>query len=69
MGYSDHPTPNPRLPPVLPVTIARELHQCSLGTAACYLLVMLTAAILMTSSHSEGLRLGGRLGGRIHQRA
>ena len=28
--------------------------QCSLGTAACYLLVMLTAALLMTSSHSEG---------------
>ena len=30
------------------------LHQCSLGTAAYYLLVMLTAALLMTSSHSEG---------------
>ena len=29
-------------------------HQCSLGTAACYLLVMLTCAVLMTSSHSEG---------------
>ena len=29
-------------------------HSCSLGTAACYLLVMLTAALLMTSSHSEG---------------
>ena len=29
-------------------------HQCSLGTAACGLLVMLTRAILMTSSHSEG---------------
>ena len=30
------------------------LHQCSLGAAACCLLVMLTAAHLMTSSHSEG---------------
>ena len=29
-------------------------HQCPLGTAACYLLVMLTCAPLMTSSHSEG---------------
>ena len=28
--------------------------QCSLGTAACYLLVMLTVALLMTSSHSKG---------------
>ena len=27
---------------------------CSLGTAACCLLFMLTAALLMTSSHSEG---------------
>ena len=27
---------------------------CSLGTAACCLLVMLTAALLMTPSHSEG---------------
>ena len=25
-------------------------HQCSLGTAACYLLFMLTAALLMTPS-------------------
>ena len=30
-------------------------HQCSRGTAACYHLVMLTAALLMTSSHSEGV--------------
>ena len=29
-------------------------HQCSLGTAGCYLLVLLTCALLMTSSHSEG---------------
>ena len=29
-------------------------HHCSLGTAACYLLVMLTCAVLMTSSHSVG---------------
>ena len=29
-------------------------HQCSLGAATCYLLVMLTCAVLMTSSHSEG---------------
>ena len=28
--------------------------QCSLGAAACYLLLMLVAALLMTSSHSEG---------------
>ena len=27
------------------------LHRCSLGAAACYLLAMLTAALLMTSSH------------------
>ena len=33
----------------------RAPHQCSLGMAACYLLFMLTAALLMTSSHSEGL--------------
>ena len=33
-------------------------HQRSLGTAACYLLVMLTAALLMTSSHSEGRHEG-----------
>ena len=39
MGCSDPPDP----------------HQCPLGVAACYLLVMLTAALLMTSSHSEGL--------------
>ena len=32
-----------------------EPHQCSLGTAPCYLLFMLTCATLMTSSHSEGL--------------
>ena len=32
-----------------------RLHQCSLGAAACYLLCMLTAALLMTSSHSERL--------------
>ena len=31
-------------------------HQCSLGTAACALLLMLTRALLMTSSYSEGLR-------------
>ena len=29
-------------------------HQCSLGTAACYHPVMLTAALLMTSLHSSG---------------
>ena len=29
-------------------------HQCSLRTAACCLLIMLTRATLMTSSHSEG---------------
>ena len=29
-------------------------HQCSLGTAASYLVFMLTGALLMTSSHSEG---------------
>lgn len=29
-------------------------HRCSFGTAASYLLAMLTAALLMTSSHSEG---------------
>ena len=29
-------------------------HQCSLGTAACLLLVMLTCTLLTTSSHSEG---------------
>ena len=28
-------------------------HQCSLGTAACYLLFMLTRAILMTPSQSK----------------
>ena len=28
-------------------------HQCSLGVAACYLLVMLTRAVLMTSSQSK----------------
>ena len=28
--------------------------QCSLGVAACYLVFMLTCALLMTSSHSEG---------------
>ena len=38
-GYSDPPPP---IPP------------CSLGAAACYLLVLLTGALLMTSSHSEG---------------
>ena len=31
------------------------LRQCSLGVAACCPLTMLTRAILMTSSHSEGL--------------
>ena len=30
------------------------IHQWPLGAAACYLLVMLTAALLMTSSYPEG---------------
>ena len=38
MGCSDPPHPR----------------RCSLGTAACYRLVVLTCALLMTSSHSEG---------------
>ena len=33
--------------------------QCSLGAVACYLLVMLTCALLMTSSHSEGRKWSG----------
>ena len=33
--------------------VLRHNH-CSLGVAACYCLVMLTVALLMTSSHSEG---------------
>ena len=32
---------------------------CSLGAAACYLLLMLMCATLMTSSHSEGPDLFG----------
>ena len=31
-------------------------HQCSLGAAACYRLFLLTRAMLMTSSHCEGIR-------------
>ena len=47
-------------PPWQPIICSRTLmgvgapHQCSLGAAACYLLFMLTAALLMTSLHSEG---------------
>ena len=35
-------------------------HQCFLGTASCDLVVMLTRAPLMTSSHSEGKPIGER---------
>ena len=38
--------------------------QCSLGAAPCYLLFMLTAALLMTPSHSEGRPLATMAGAR-----
>ena len=39
---------------IQPRNLLENTDGCSLGAAACYLLVMLTAAPLMTSSHSEG---------------
>ena len=52
MGYSN-PPPRTSTPPAPPRGTAGAPHHCSLGTAACYRLYMLTAALLMTSSHSE----------------
>ena len=38
------------------------LHQCSIGAAACYFSLMLTSALLMTSSHSEGTATSANAG-------
>ena len=48
MGCSDPPSEGTLLASTDGVLRA---HQCSPGAAACYLLFMLTRAILMTSSH------------------